>query len=934
MVQTSIRITDNASLPLHNIINAVNAATKAYSALENKVSTPIKADSLTNLTTQVKNATETIDELNSAKISVDSVALDNVDRFINKIGQAVQAVNKLNSTSIVPNIQTTDATALQPKQQPSSSIWLPNSAVQQSNKTVTQSVQPTKPIQQPKISMPSTQTRQNLSSMANSSVMMQPPDTSMVVKAANNVTQILNNAVSSAKGVMQSPVVTAPINAAKRVHQEFVNSVNTVRGIAQSPIITAPLNAAKKVKQAFESATNKVKGVVQSPVISAPLNAANKVKQMIIKAIGSAKGIVPKPDTKPAETAINDLKNKVNGMLAVFGGAKLVTGIVQQADAYSQTKARLDMMNDGLQTTEELQRKIFASAQDARGVYTETASSISQMGILAKDAFSSNDELIAFMNQVNKQFAIAGTSAEGQSAAMLQLTQAMGSGVLRGEELNSIFEQAPTIIQTIAKQLGVSTGEIRNMAAEGQITADVVKTSLLAAADETNAQFAKMPMTFSQVWTSFKNQAGQSMQVVYSRLGTLFNSEEFTNAINIAAQSVVVIANIAVTAMDKLASVANFVQENWSTIAPIVASVAAAFLVYQVVTTVATTATALFGVAAQIASSPLLLILTIIALIPAAVALVVAAFNHFSGSSVSAIGVVVGLLYGLRAVVSNIGTFIYNTFWKVADFIGNCFNNPVEAAIAVLGTLVSGALKAVSGVASAIDWLVNLVIGGIEELVNAGINVINGLLNSASSIPVVGGIIGNAQIGNISIPRADVGGTISSMADTIYANTTADFKNNYQTSHASKDYTSVADAYSTGYGKGSNFSMSDITSGLTNNASSSATDMSWQNAANNVDTSNLGNATSAGTGDSGTSKAVDNIDKNTTAIKNSTSGSEEIKWLKIIAERLANNKASPSKIDIKIDGKTVKESSESALTTKLTDALEQYLATHTDGAFM
>lgn len=898
-----------ASVSLKNIASAARAATTAYSSLEQQVRKPIQTGSLTNLTEQTKVATDSIDELNSTKIVAHPMLIDgSIDTFTSKVEQATQAANKLNNTPIAPVVQVANVPIPQTTQQAS------------------------KPVSQI-ASMPSAQTRQNLSSMANPSVMMQPPDTSMVVKVANNVTQMLNNAVSSAKGVMQSPVITAPINAAKRVRQEFVNSVNTVRGIAQSPIITAPLNAAKKVKQAFELAINKTKGVVQNPVISAPLNAANKVKQMIIKAIGSAKGIMPKPDTKPAENAISDLKNKINGMLAVLGGAKLVNGIVQQADAYSQTTARLNMMNDGLQSTEELQRKIFASAQDARGVYTETAASISQMGILAKDAFSSNDELIAFMNQVNKQFAIAGTSAEGQSAAMLQLTQAMGSGVLRGEELNSIFEQAPTIIQTIAKQLGVSTGEIRNMAAEGQITADVVKTSLLAAADETNAQFAKMPMTFSQVWTSFKNQAGQSMQAVYSKLGALFNSEEFTNAINIAAQGVAVIANIAVTAMDKLAAVANFVKENWSTIAPIVAGVAAAFIIYQVATTVATVATTLFGVALQIASSPLLLILTIIALIPAAVALIVAAFNHFSGSSMSAIGVVVGLLYGLKAVVSNVGTFIYNIFWKVADFIGNCFNNPVEAAIAILGTLASGALKIVSGVGSAIDGLVNLITGGIEAIINGAINGINGLLEKARSIPVVGAAVPDTQLSTVSLPRTNIGGAISGMADTIYTNTTADFKNSYKTSHTSKDYTSVADAYNTGYDKGSNFNLSNLTSGLTSGASNNATDMSWQNAANNVDTSNLGNTSNAGANDS-KSKAVDNIDKNTTAIKNSTSGSEEIKWLKIIAERLANNKASPSKIDIKIDGKTVKESSESALTTKLTDALEQYLATHTDGAFM
>ena len=157
------------------------------------------------------------------------------------------------------------------------------------------------------------------------------------------------------------------------------------------------------------------------------------------------------------------------------------------------TRARLDLMNDGLQTTAELQDMIMESANRSRASYQTTADAVAKMGVMAGDAFSSNEELIMFSELINKQFAIAGTSAAGIDAAMLQLTQAMSSGVLRGEELNSIFEQAPTIIQTIADYLGVPIGKIREMAAEGQITSEIVKNAMLASADEINARFDSRP---------------------------------------------------------------------------------------------------------------------------------------------------------------------------------------------------------------------------------------------------------------------------------------------------------------------------------------------------------------------------------------------------------------------------------------------------------
>lgn len=247
------------------------------------------------------------------------------------------------------------------------------------------------------------------------------------------------------------------------------------------------------------------------------------------------------------------VKKAIGSALAAIGVQK----VIELADSMTSTRARLDIMNDGLQTTDELQSMIMKSANRSRAAYQTTADAVSKMGIMAKDAFSNNDELIKFTELINKQFTIAGTSAAGIDAAMLQLTQAMSSGVLRGEELNSVFEQAPTIIQTIADYLDVPIGKIRDMADDGQITSTIVKNAMLASADEINAKFEAMPMTFAQVWTIAKNIALEAFTPVIQAIG----------------------------------SGAQWIYDNWSTIAPIFWGLASAALAYAVALRIQTAAT-------------------------------------------------------------------------------------------------------------------------------------------------------------------------------------------------------------------------------------------------------------------------------------------------------------------------------------------------------
>lgn len=216
-------------------------------------------------------------------------------------------------------------------------------------------------------------------------------------------------------------------------------------------------------------------------------------------------------ETKRTESAWKKLTNTIRNAAVITGGIKLVKDIASAADMQSTLNARINMMNDGLQSTEKLQKMIYNSAQNSRGSYANTADMVGKFGTLAPNAFNSSAEIVSFAEQINKHLTLSGATGAGGDAAILQLTQALGSGVLRGEELNSVLEQTPTIAQAIAQYMGVSVAEMRKLAADGAVTAGVVKNALFATAGETNAKFKEMPMTFSQLWQSGMNAVQQKL---------------------------------------------------------------------------------------------------------------------------------------------------------------------------------------------------------------------------------------------------------------------------------------------------------------------------------------------------------------------------------------------------------------------------------------
>lgn len=391
-----------------------------------------------------------------------------------------------------------------------------------------------------------------------------------------------------------------------------------------------------------------------------------------------------------AEHGANRVKSvwsKMGGVIKSALAAFSVKKIVELADGMTNTRARLDLMNDGLQTTAELQDMIMESANRSRAAYSTTADAVAKMGIMAGDAFSSNEELIAFSELINKQFTIAGTSAAGIDAAMLQLTQAMSSGVLRGEELNSVSEQAPTIIQTIADYLGVPIGKIREMAAEGQITSTIVKNAMLASADEINAKFAAMPMTFSQVWTIAKNIA----------------LEAFTPVLTLIGQG------------------AQWIYDNWSMIAPVFWGLAAAALGYAVALGIQTAATWIANGATQ-AFFTTLLTNPLFFWIALAIGVVVAAIYKWV-QSVG--GLKVAWLICVNAVLTA-WDWVKIGFMTGVYFVMNLWNR-LQLAFYTAGMNIQnfmGDMKA--GVLTI-----------LQNMVNGAIDIINGFINTLNKIPGV-----------------------------------------------------------------------------------------------------------------------------------------------------------------------------------------------------
>jgi len=232
--------------------------------------------------------------------------------------------------------------------------------------------------------------------------------------------------------------------------------------------------------------------------------------------------------TSNGTTASNGFMSSLKGVATTIATVVGLGKMVNMADTYSNTISRLNLMNDGLQTTDQLQNNILSSANDARAQYQSMADMVGKLGIMAGGAFESSDQIVRFAELLQKNYKIAGTSASEAASATTQLTQALASGVLRGDELNSVMENAPTVIQAIERYLGVDIAQIRKLAEEGELTADVITKAMFASADQTEAAFQAIKPTFSDIWTVFSNNAGEAWEKVNRGMSDLANSPGMT----------------------------------------------------------------------------------------------------------------------------------------------------------------------------------------------------------------------------------------------------------------------------------------------------------------------------------------------------------------------------------------------------------------------
>lgn len=284
----------------------------------------------------------------------------------------------------------------------------------------------------------------------------------------------------------------------------------------------------------------------------------------------------------------NNLLTKLKRIALTVMGISGMKKLLNLSDEMTNTTARLNLIVDDGGSVQELEDKIFASANRARANYMDMASAVAKLSMNAGKAFKNNDETIAFAELLNKQFAISGAAQQEISSATLQLTQALGSGVLRGEELNAVFEASPNIIQTIADYLDVDIGKIRAMAAEGQITADIVKNAMFASADSINNKFEQMPMTWSQIFTKVKNIAIKMLQPILNKINQIANDPRVLKVIQGIETAISALIGVVDPLLDMIINIGTFIIENWSGIAPIIYGIVAAYIAWHIASGIAT----------------------------------------------------------------------------------------------------------------------------------------------------------------------------------------------------------------------------------------------------------------------------------------------------------------------------------------------------------
>lgn len=450
------------------------------------------------------------------------------------------------------------------------------------------------------------------------------------------------------------------------------------------------------------------------------------------------------------------LRSAVTGLVAGFATIATVRKAIALSDELSLVQARLNNVNDGLQTTAELQEMIYQAAQRSRGEYIGMMGTVAGLKAQTGDTFSSVKEALAFTELLQKQFKIAGTDATGISSTMYNLTQALSTGVLRGQDLNIVMSNAPQIAQRIARYMGLSVGELKKVAAEGKVTSDIVKNAMLSGADEINRQFDEMPMTFGDAMTRLQNMAIRAFQPVGQMISDAINSSGVEEALNGMGRAVYVVMAVLGTAL-------SFIMQGFGIIGQGIGII-----------------TGLFGGAGNIAAT--------------------------------VIGFVVGVFLGAEAVIVNAVMAVGNFFTTLIVTLQNNWAYFCYDAQSSLLDFASGAVRAFADVVRGAESAANAIANAFISGANAAIGGINGLINAINQIPGV-------NLSTVSeVAAASVDHGLSDAIDNIAA-TLEGMKPDAPVMRlldtASPDYINVGNAFAKGQDIGAGW-VNGITEGMNN----------------------------------------------------------------------------------------------------------------------
>lgn len=904
-IQTGIELNDQFSGVLNNIISSVNLAVSAMYDMQQSMNTDIDTSSLEGARDEINQATAAIEAMNQAasRQTAPNIAPPVVD------GGNGQVIN-VDVNPVLPDPLVENPEPIRPE------------------------IQPNAPPDPEPVEIPVTWNTDGVDVFTGTGVERFQQE----VQSANDMLNTLNTTQARISQTAQGMDILpdAAVQDMNTMQQRLSAIQQRIQQIENNPVNVGADNANAELEQLRMQLNQAIQeqNSLNQAMQNMDVSAANDTYLRLSQTVGNTERYIRdnvdeqgrfNQEISAGTQQANELTNTIKRAVAAYVSIQTVGKALNISDELVQTTSRLNMMNDGVQTTAELVNMVYAAAQDARGSFSQMADVVARFGNNAKDAFSSSEEVVAFADLIQKQMTIAGANTQEAANAELQLSQALGSGVLRGDELNSIFEQAPNLIQNIADYLDVPIGKIREMAADGELSADVVKAAIFSAADDINSKFNEMPMTWGQMWQSMQNTALIAFQPVLQRLNDLANSEAFQTFIQGAIEAMATLANILLNVFDLAVSIGTFIGDNWSIIAPIVYGIVAALTAYIAISAIvaaingvmaiaegvkaaaqmmATGATfaetaAQQGLNAALMACPLTWIIMLILALIVVIFAVCNAIAKMTGIANSGFGVITGGVNVVIQFFKNLGLTVAN----IALGIGN--------AIAALASNMMTAFH--NAICSVQSWFYNLL--------STALSVIEGICSALNKLPFV-----EFDYSGISSAADDYAAKASEAAGNKedYQSISDAFNEGFTTFDAFQDGW-ASDAFNAGaaWGDGiadkvSNFSLSDVFG--------------------QTDIPNVGDYTSGfndAIANSGVGDSIGNIDDNTGKIKDSLEVSEEdLKYLRDIAEQEAINRFTTAEINVDMSGmqNTVNSGDDiDGFMTKLTDSVNEAVDNMTEG---